>query len=369
MKVAIRVDASKVIGTGHVMRCLALAEGLQESGATVRFICREHEKILTDIIFNKQFDCEILHSLNATNDRIPDWKKEELSKHTHWLGTDWSKDVVDTRMVLNKEKFDWLIVDHYALNWRWQSALRPYVGKIMVIDDLADRRHDCDVILDSVCGRQIDDYRRLSLAGCWFLLGTKYALLRSEFSEWRNVALQRRQRTKEVRRFLIAMGGVDMHNLTGMVLDQFRQINLPFDAEINVVVGTGYSHVEKTKRQMNNMQIKTTLDIGVDDMARKFTEADFGIGAFGMSTWERCCLGLPSVNIVTEENQRDNAEALKKENIGRVICSESLDRELIPAINQTMGSLQVYQQSAHLGSQLVDGDGVARVVDCLKNRL
>ena len=367
MKVAIRVDASRLIGSGHVMRCLALAEGLRKSGATVRFICREHEKKLTSMICNKQFDCEMLHSSNATNDRIPNWQEEDLPELAHWLGTDWSQDVVDTRRVLTKDKYDWLIVDHYALNWRWQSALRPFVGKIMVIDDLADRRHDCDVILDSVCGRQINDYRRLSPTGCQFLLGTKFALLRTEFSEWRNVALQKRQRTNKVRRFLITMGGVDMQNLTGTVLDQFIKINLPLDAEVNVVVGTGYSHVEQTKLQIKNMPTKSTLEIGVDDMARKITEADFGIGAFGISTWERCCLGLPSVNIVTEKNQRQNAGALKKENIGKVLCSESLDKELVPAINQVMESLQFYQQSVYRGSQLVDGDGVARVADCLEN--
>ncbi len=365
MKIAIRVDASPAIGSGHVMRCLALAEGLRQAGAAVSFICRSHDQRWIDFIRDRHYDCKVLDPPCNADGQAGGTGGEDLPAHAHWLATSWRQDANDTREVLAREKYDWLIVDHYALDWRWQSALRPQVGKVMAIDDLADRRHDCDVLLDSVCGRKISDYRHLTPSGCRFLLGTEYVLLRSEFAEWRDVALQRRREIKTVRRFLVAMGGVDQSNLTGMVLDQLAEVGLPPDNEIDVIVGVGFAYLDKIKQRIKDMPVKTTLSVGVNDMARRIAEADFGVGAFGVSTWERCCLGLPSINIATEENQRANAAALQKEKIGRVILAGSLGDELIPALNRAVQDRGGYRQSVQHSSQLVDGEGVSRVVEIL----
>ena len=369
MKVAIRVDASKIIGSGHVMRCLALAEGLRNSGAIILFIVRQNDTAAAHLIKNKEFQCKTLdssHNLrNINNDKI----ETKLSKHSHRLAVDWRQDVVCTKSVLRNHNVDLLIVDHYTLNHYWESALRPHVNKIMVIDDLADRRHDCDVILDTVCGRKEIDYSDLSQPECRFLLGTKYALLRPEFHHWRNASLQRRLKEDTVRRILVSMGGVDMNNLTGSVLDQLSKVDLPLNCEINVVVGTEFPHIDELKEQICSFPAKLTLDIGVDDMARRIVEADLGIGAFGVSTWERCCLGLPSIDIITERNQRFSARALEKEKIVDVIFAKSLNDNLIPAIQNAIENYDYRRQLAIRSSELVDGEGVSRVVDWLETEL
>ena len=369
MKVAIRVDASKFIGSGHVMRCLALAEGLRNSGAIILFIVRQNDTAAAHLIRNKEFKCKTLdspHNLrNINNDKI----ETNLSNHSHRLAVDWRQDVICTKSVLRNHNIDLLIVDHYTLNHYWESALRPHVNKIMVIDDLADRRHDCDVILDTVCGRKEIDYSDLSQPECRFLLGTKYALLRPEFHHWRNASLQRRLKEETVHRILVSMGGVDMNDLTGSVLDRLSKVDLPLNCEVNVVVGTEFPHIDKLKEQIRSFPAKLTLDIGVNDMARRIVEADLGIGAFGVSTWERCCLGLPSIDIITERNQLLNAKALEKEKIVDIIFAKSLNDSLIPAIQNAIENYDYRRQLTIRSSELVDGEGVSRVVDWLETEL
>ena len=371
MKVAIRVDASKMIGNGHVMRCLALAKGLSKFGADVLLITRQNDTTLAHLhlLENKNIRYKILDSLRSSYNKNSDNYESDLPTHSHWLTVDWHQDAAETQFVLRNQIFDFLVVDHYALNHCWESMLRPYVKKIMVIDDLADRRHDCDVILDSVCGRNKTDYSNLSGSDCLFLLGTKYTLLRPEFYDWRSISLQKRKDKDTVSRILVSMGGVDFDDMTGSVMDQLVKVDLPLKCEINIIVGTEYPHIDKLSKRIAKSPVKTTLDVGVDDMARRIVEADFGIGAFGVSTWERCCLGLPSINIITEKNQTFSAKALKKEKIGEVIFAESLNDELVPAIKFAVENFEYRRKLTSRSSELVDGKGVSRVVDWLESEL
>ena len=369
MKVAIRVDASKMIGNGHVMRCLALAEGLSKLGANVLFITRQNDTSLTHLLENKSIRYKILDSFRCSYNKDSDNLESDLPKHSHWLTVDWHQDAAETQFVLRNQIFDLLVVDHYALNHCWESMLRPCVKKIMVIDDLADRRHDCDVILDSVCGRTKTDYSNLSESDCRFLLGTKYTLLRREFYDWRATSLQKRKIKDNVNRILVSMGGVDMNDMTGLVMDQLINVNLPMKCEINIIVGSEYPYFNKLSKKIAKSPVKTTLDVGVDDMARRIVEADFGIGAFGVSTWERCCLGLPSINIITEKNQTFSAKTLRKEKIGEVIFADSLNDELVPAIEFAVENLEYRRKLTSRSSELVDGKGVSRVVDWLESEM
>jgi UDP-2,4-diacetamido-2,4,6-trideoxy-beta-L-altropyranose hydrolase len=139
MQITFRVDASLQMGTGHVMRCLTLALALRGRGATCRFLCREHPGHLIQSIRDLGFEVVPL-PLGSESSHLDGNNADQLT-HAFWLGATWRSDAAQTIQALVEDCPDWVVVDHYALDARWESELRPYCGKIMVIDDLADQDH------------------------------------------------------------------------------------------------------------------------------------------------------------------------------------------------------------------------------------
>lgn len=357
MKVAIRTDASSVIGSGHLMRCLTLASELRKSGTKVQFICSDQAISWIEFVRRAKFSCEILNLSDKVNTETRRSSFYDKSTNSH----DWKRDVDETTRVLKNQGFDWLFVDHYWLDWRWESAIRSNVRNIMAIDDLADRKHECDIVLDCVYGRRVSDYTDLVPKNCQMLLGTEYALLRPEFVHWRSAALKRRHTVETARKILISFGGVDRSNLTGEVLENLLDVKWPADSEINIVAGSGFAHKSSIKQQINKFPLKVTIDTAVVDMAKRITNSDLGIGAFGMSTWERYCLGLPSIDITSEENQRNVVTKLKQETFTGVIHSDSIADDLTSLVNRLMHGQELYQAFSFNCSQIVDGKGLYRV--------
>jgi len=154
MHIVFRTDASVQIGTGHVMRCLTLADALRDTGAKCIFICRLHKGNLVDLIHQRGHTSMTLATRTA-----PSADAQDTLPHEVWLGSDWASDAAETAQCLGLLCVDWLIVDHYALDERWETILRPYCKRLMVIDDLADRTHDCDLLLDQNLGRTLEDYQ------------------------------------------------------------------------------------------------------------------------------------------------------------------------------------------------------------------
>jgi UDP-2,4-diacetamido-2,4,6-trideoxy-beta-L-altropyranose hydrolase len=307
MNIIFRVDASLQMGTGHVMRCLTLAQVLKDNGANVKFICRKHEGNLIDKICLNGF---VVYELELYGETEVDNKLA----HSHWLGATQQKDADNCIDTFKSKKIDWLIVDHYALDQRWQKRLKPHYEKLMVIDDLADRKHQCDILLDQTFGRQQEDYLTLTPKDCKLLLGSQYALLRPEFSEWRPYSVERRSHS-EFKQLLINMGGVDVGNVTGKVLDELKLCNLPNDISITVVMGSSAPHLESVKSKAITLPYKTEVKVDVGNMAEIMANSDIAIGAAGSTTWERCCLGLPTIQIVIAKNQLFSAETLACYNI------------------------------------------------------
>jgi len=311
LKVVFRADASLKMGTGHVMRCLTLAQVLKENGADVKFICRKHEGNLIDKVRSSGFNVYELEVL----------KKSEVDnklEHSHWLGATQEQDAYDCINTIKSKETDWLIVDHYALDEQWQKSLKPYYKKIMVIDDLADRKHQCDILLDQTFGRQHDDYVTLVPKDCELLLGSQYALLRPEFAKWRAYSLGRRSKP-EFKQLLINMGGIDADNVTENILDELKICNLPNDINIIVVMGRSAPHLKSVKFKADTLPYKTGVKVDVDNMAEIMANSDIAIGASGATTWERCCLGLPAIQIVIAKNQLFLAETLSNHNIIKLV--------------------------------------------------
>ncbi|RLC33460.1 MAG: UDP-2,4-diacetamido-2,4,6-trideoxy-beta-L-altropyranose hydrolase [Deltaproteobacteria bacterium] len=292
----IRADASIQIGTGHVMRCLTLAAELRERGAEAIFVCREFDGNLCGYIEEKGY---IVH-------RLPVSKEQEHNidsnlKHAEWLGADWQTDARQVEEIIKSlgTTPDWFVVDHYALDERWEEYLRPYCKKIMVIDDIADRVHDCDLLLDQNFYENLESrYDGLVPLGCKKLLGPKYTLLRPEFREARK---NLRKRDGHVKRIMIFFGGSDQSNETAKALEAIHMLNRP-DIAVDVVVGALNPHRQGIEKIASNLP-DCTCHFNVEDMAALMAKADLSVGAGGTTVWERCALVLPSLVITVAENQ------------------------------------------------------------------
>lgn len=297
--IALRADASQQIGTGHIMRSLTLADSLQEKGAVCHFVCRSQPGDLVDLIQRRGYP---VHALNRPvssceeNDLLPS------PAHAAWLLTDQATDAGQTQEVLDELDTDWLIVDHYAIDARWQEAVRQHTRRLMVIDDLADRRHDCDLLLDHNLGREAVAYNGLVPAGCKVLAGDDYALLRAEFAEFRDASLERR-RTPALKTLLVSIGGIDKDNNTSIALNSLADCPIPSDCQITVVIGAGSPWLSQLEQLASKLPWQTSVICNTDEMARIMSESDFAIGACGLTGLERACLGLPSIMLETADNQ------------------------------------------------------------------
>ena len=296
MNIFFRTDSSTQIGTGHVARCLTLAELFQKNGANCRFICREHEGNLIEQIQQCNFLVSVLPagvnkniSCTTANNRSSDYKS--------WLGVDWETDAELTKSIIKNNAVDWLIVDHYALDAAWEKELQSFCTKLMVIDDLADRKHDCDILLDQNLGRTKCDYKELVPDACTILAGPRYALIRDEF--WR---LQDKEKNynKSHLNVLIFYGGIDAANYTGWTIELLNDIGLS-NMHVEVVVGAQNSNIKQINSACENYGY--TCHVQTDHMAEIMHRSDLYIGAGGGAILERIMMKLPSVTIAVAENQ------------------------------------------------------------------
>jgi UDP-2,4-diacetamido-2,4,6-trideoxy-beta-L-altropyranose hydrolase len=315
IKVVFRTDASLDIGTGHVMRCLTLAQVLRKQGVDCHFVCRQHPGNLIDLIHQRGFGVRTLP--------MPDLSKQKSGNkvsgsHGNWLRTDLQVDVDQTQIAIADEVFDWMVVDHYAIDASWEKQLKSSYRRLMVIDDIADRPHECDFLIDQNLGRRVQDYQGLVPKSCQLLVGPQYSILRPEFSELRQYSLAKRV-NPTLKHLLISMGGVDKNNAAGQVLEKLKDCNLPSDLRITVVMGPHAPWLTQVRQQAENLSIQTEVLVGVDNMAKLMAQCDLAIGAAGCTSWERCCLGLPTLLIVLANNQIENAKALVKTNSALLI--------------------------------------------------
>ena len=334
--VVFRLDGGEAIGTGHVMRCLALAKGID--AAKITFICSADSKSLEKVIIAGGAEIKYI--------------------------TDSHSDAEDTIKIIDQlEKPDWLIVDHYSLEAIWESKVRPFVNNIMVIDDLANRTHDCDILLDqNYYADAKQRYDNLLKNNCTQLLGPSYALLREEFSNATKCTIK-----EEVKNILISFGGSDADDFTGKILnllaaEEYKNIS------INVVMGAASTHkeaIEQISKQHENINFHCQIDY----MAKLMSEADVFIGAGGSTSWERLALGLPAIIIAIADNQIELCENLAKANLIEYIgTSDDFTPELFKEILAKISMDFKWRQLASgNGKKIVDGRGVKKVAAYLKS--
>ncbi len=235
----------------------------------------------------------------------------------------------------------------------------------MVIDDLADRPHACDVLLDQTFGRNAEDYLPWVPATSRLLCGSQYALLRPEFATLRPYSLQRRTEPR-LRELLITMGGVDKDNATGQVLQALCTCPLPADCRITVVMGATAPWLNEVRSQAQDMPWPTRVLAGVSDMARLMADSDLAIGAAGATSWERCCLGLPTIMLPLAENQVQSCYALAEAGAGFMIQGPgALSAQLPKALHALTHNPFAMSESAAAAALITDGRGIERAIQTI----
>jgi UDP-2,4-diacetamido-2,4,6-trideoxy-beta-L-altropyranose hydrolase len=360
MSIVFRVDASLDIGSGHVMRCLTLAKTLSELGAKISFICREHPGNLLELIRDRGFNSVALPFSDAES-------RESLSEggyaltHDSWLGADWRSDAEQSQAAIADEKVDWLIVDHYALDARWESAIRPFCEKIMVIDDLADRFHECDLLLDQNLVADLDNrYDGKISPYCRRLLGPDYALLHPDY---RALHSQVPLREGLVKRVLIYFGS-DIENLTGMAISAIESQGSK-NLLVDIIVNSSSPHLPSIHRKLEGKS-QFRIFSGLTSLAPLMAQADLAIGAGGATSWERCCLGLPTVVITLTENQKPIAAELDRRGLIHWLGHkhEVSETQLASHVKQLLDSGLPSDWSAQCW-KVVDGRGAEQVANIL----
>jgi UDP-2,4-diacetamido-2,4,6-trideoxy-beta-L-altropyranose hydrolase len=355
--VAFRVDASAQMGLGHFMRCLTLADALKERGANTRFLSRNLPAYLQRLLQSKDHEATIFGSLGSRDVCDP-------LAHASWLESTQQQDATECAKALADLSWDWIVVDHYALDKRWESAASGLAKRVMVIDDIADRRHQADVLLDQNLYLNMQQrYAGLLNAGCVQLLGPQYALLRTEFLRQRENS---RVRDGNVKKLLVFFGGTDATNETGKTLEAIGMLNMP-ELELDIVVGASNPHLAQLETQ-GGKRVNTRIHRQVSNMAELIQAADLAIGAAGTATWERCALGLPALVMAVAENQIEIARGVAHFKAHQYLgaCADVSVEKIASELRTAIESPFSLREMSRAAFSLVDGLGADRLVAVLQ---
>ena len=253
-----------------------------------------------------------------------------------------------------------LVVDHYQLDSRWESLIWARPTKLMVIDDLADRQHLCDVLLDSSYGRKRDEYKSLTNPECKYLLASDFCLLREEFNHLIYQARFKREQTQNINNILINFGATDHKRLSVICIDILKK--LKFGGEIHILVSSTCKWLEELEVVCcTSSQI--SLHVDAKDVAMLMLNADLAIGSVGTSSWERCCLGLPTIGIVVADNQKNIAAQLARIGVMELTTIEYLEKSLLDYLISF--DLEKWQTMSNEAIMVCDGLGPQRVVNAV----
>jgi UDP-2,4-diacetamido-2,4,6-trideoxy-beta-L-altropyranose hydrolase len=313
---------------------------------------------LSDLVIREGFPLLQLPSIDPTKLNYG-WTEE--GSFDKWLGVSQEQDARETSELIGSQDFDWIVVDHYALDCQWETILKKQVKRILVIDDLANRSHDCDILLDQNWLSNKDSrYHLLTAEKCERLLGPEYALLRPEFYNQRKIL---KTRGSEIQRVFVCFGAVDVENLTTLTVKSLSN-SLLSGLDVDVVIGAGNPHIDEVKNAVDSRP-KTKLFIQTKNIAAIMARADLAIGAGGSTNWERFCLNLPSIVVTTADNQVDvNKELAENSFISlfgnqKEITREKLELHLCEIINKRRFNFNL---KIH---EVCDGLGAYRVTERL----
>ncbi|MGE0873753.1 MAG: UDP-2,4-diacetamido-2,4,6-trideoxy-beta-L-altropyranose hydrolase [Burkholderiales bacterium] len=356
--IAIRVDASRDIGTGHLKRCLALAEALAERGVEARLVCRRLDDTAPRLLASTALR---VHWLVPPEAQRKVAAADDLPFHASWAKVDWENDASEVAACLGRSQPEWLVIDHYAFDARWHDRVRSALDcRIAVVDDLADRPLDCDLLVDQNWHADHQEkYRRWLQRGPEILGGPRYALLGRGYRQ-----APKYEFSDVVRSIGIFMGGADIGGFSEAMLGACAQI-AGFAGPISVVSTSANPHLERLARSVRRRPA-TRLELDLPDLSRFYAQHDLQVGAGGSATWERCCIGVPSLVLVVAQNQRQVVEPLEHQGILRMIKDVGKDVvSLGGAVRALIDDAPARRRMAMLARTLVDGEGASRVAERL----
>ena len=328
----IRVDASPEIGIGHIMRCLTLAQELKNNFDKIIFLTRKDSGDFTETIMKNEFEVIFIPTNNDS-------------------------DIIKNLITTYSENKNFLLIDHYDIDSNFESSLKNIFERIFVIDDLANRKHDCDLLIDQNYYRDLNQrYEKLIQNGTIALLGPKYAIIRAEFRKINKKAIKKNSQIKKI---LVSFGGSDPTNECKKALDALCSIgNSKF--EIVVVAGI-YNHKFEQLKKLYEKYSNIKIYRHVNDLSRLMLNSDLFIGAGGTTTWERFYMGLPSIVTIISDDQKESIEFLS--DMGHIInlgLAKNVTSKIYIQTLQKLNSDLIYNMSLH-NQKLVDGNGSNRI--------
>ena len=339
--IAVRVDASPGLGVGHLMRCLTLADELRGRGARARFLSGPLSPGHRGLVESRGHELVCL-----TADAVATERADALACASALAGTAW----------------DWVVVDCYALGAPWETAMRAHAARVLAIDDLANRDHDCDALLDQ---NYLPDaearYRARVPAGSDLLVGPRFALLRPEYRQYRGSLGARR---REVRRLLVFFGGTDPHGMTELALEALSSPRLR-ELAVDVVYAGDASRRGRIEAQAA-LRPGTTVHGQRPHLADLMAGADLSLGGGGATSWERLCLGLRALVIIQADNQREVAAWLDACGLARLLgdAASVSAGHIHDALLEEMAHGTAHP-AIEAAMQLCDGLGAPRVAEAM----
>lgn len=355
--VAFRVDASNQIGSGHLRRCLTLAALLKKHGVKIMFVCRDAgglDALITGYGFSLTRMAKISKSKILEENDVP-------PEYQYWLATTQIEDANEFNFLLSKQRVDWVITDHYALGKTWETEVKKKMPevKILVIDDLANRKHETDLLLDQSFLRSPEDYKSLVNDYCQCLTGVDYCLIRDEFLDNKNtISIE----DAGLFNIVVTLGGVDSNNWTNKILQSLNTEHVDF--KLDIVMGINAPYLLEVKKTLEQFDCKNKLWVNTNQMAEILSAADIVITAAGTTVWELCTLNKPFVLIKTAENQQQAFSALASKSLSK--CYETPET-FIEDLKEF--DIQKWRQLSSVFPQnycMVDGNGAERVYKAMK---
>ena len=254
------------------------------------------------------------------------------------------------------------MVDHYERGKHFEASCRPWAENIMVMEDVPQRQHACDFLLDSSLEDAESVYRKKIQRSCKFFLGPEFALLDQHFLKHRRESIIRREKKHSVEKILISFGAIDGKNMCSKAIKSIKEggLNIPVD----VVIGSQSPHLEETKSIARTCPFPVNLHVDAKNMAQVMASADLALGACGFTSWERCCLGLPTLAVITAENQTSLAEVLRRHHaIDFLGWHENVSLETIAtSLKEILNNHETRIKISRNASRLCDGRGPLRVL-------
>lgn len=331
------------------MRCITLADSLRANGHKVQFICRNHEGNSNNLLTEKGYLVHILPD-SGTADFT------DLKDHCNWPGTAQDIDARETLEILNQfEQVDWLVVDHNALDSKWENIVSTSVNNLFVFDDLASRTHKCNILCDQSPSRTRVEYQHLIPESCKTLLGLSYAPIRGQFPRLRNYSLQYRLKTKQVEKVLITA-----NQFTTSILEALE--SLPGSFKVDMMIVPSWPQREELAKKIQKYHFPIDIRTNTIEMAELMANSDIAVGSAGTSALERCVMGLPSI-VLTTENETTVGSTLEKSGAALLLHTNELENSdaLVDKLSTLFNDSRLRSRLSQHSAALIDGYGSSRL--------